>query len=121
MPFYHFSQNNSFGEFKFDEATGLTHHVVIEAETANAANEKLQAIGGYFDGVNDGIDCLCCGDRWYKTLEGKASPVPSIYGRPISEGALLNFTGWMPAGREICVHYADGKKQWHYANWNRAA
>lgn len=62
--FYHFSQNNSGGSFDFDKNDGITHHVVIEAVSAESANKKLQDIGGYFDGCDTGRDCSCCGDRW---------------------------------------------------------
>ena len=26
-------------------------------------------IGLYFDGVEQGMDCSCCGDRWYRAWE----------------------------------------------------
>ena len=29
------------------------------------ANDIAQGNGIYFNGVADGIDCDCCGDRWY--------------------------------------------------------
>lgn len=58
--FYHFSQNNSGGSFDFDENSGITHHVVIEANSADHASARAQDIGIYFDGVRDGVDCGCC-------------------------------------------------------------
>ena len=61
---YRFLQNNSFGEFK-----GL-HCVFIEAESAEEANELFLKKGiGYFDGVEKGVDCPCCGDRWERATK----------------------------------------------------
>lgn len=42
MPWFEYSQNNSGGSFVHDP----------------------QRIGLYFDGVHNGPDCHCCGDRW---------------------------------------------------------
>lgn len=47
-------------------------NVYIEAENAEEANEKALQIGIYFNGVEDGIDCPCCGDRWYPVSERDA-------------------------------------------------
>lgn len=60
MPFYEYSQNNSGGSF--DEEMG--HSVFIEAATAEEANDRAEGMGIYFNGVENGRDCPCCGDRW---------------------------------------------------------
>lgn len=60
---YEYSQNNTGGSFDVDEK--LTHRVYIEANSEEEANEKAFEMGIYFDGVYEGIDCECCGDRWY--------------------------------------------------------
>lgn len=60
--FYEFSQNNSGGRFTEDDF--LCHKVVIEASDKNEAIDKAKDMGVYFNGVDDGIDCPCCGDRW---------------------------------------------------------
>ena len=65
MKFYEFPQNNTGGEW--DKILGYT--VIIEAETPEKANEKAEEIGIYFDGVDNDIDCECCGDRWYEVDE----------------------------------------------------
>lgn len=62
--FYLYSQNNSGGSFITNE--NVAHRVFIEAKSGFDANEKAEFIGIYFDGVSDGIDCECCGDRWYE-------------------------------------------------------
>jgi hypothetical protein len=108
--FYHYSQNNSGGSFDFNEESGITHHVVIEADSAGAANARAIEIGLYWDGVGDDIDCACCGDRWYEA-SGDGDAEPMVYSRPI--GAPEHMMTWMDAGKEICVHYADGRKEWH--------
>lgn len=43
--FYHYSQNNSGGIFDFDRENGITHHVVIEAESASLADRRAESIG----------------------------------------------------------------------------
>ena len=53
-----YSQNNSNGQFVGPE------RVVVIADTPEQANELALAQGVYFDGVEKGFDCECCGDRW---------------------------------------------------------
>jgi hypothetical protein len=62
MNFYKFSQNNSGGSFDTDE--NLCQAIYIEAESEEQANQKALELGIYFNGVEEGIDCDCCGDRW---------------------------------------------------------
>ena len=61
--FYEFDQNNSGGHFVVDDK--LCHRLFIEADTREEATEKAEELGCYWDGVDKGIDCPCCGDRWY--------------------------------------------------------
>ncbi len=111
MPFFHYNQNNSGGSFAVTET--LTHHVVIEAENASEADEKLCDLGGYFNGVESGSDCSCCGDRWYPAWKDDGKPEPMVYGEKASEYLASNkFGAWMPEGRNIVVHYADGRAEW---------
>jgi hypothetical protein len=60
--YYEFRQNNSGGHFEESEDVGIT--VIIEACCFAEAKEKAEEIGIYFDGVQKGMDCPCCGDRW---------------------------------------------------------
>lgn len=62
MDFYEYHQNNSGGRFDLE----LGENVYIQATTADEANSIAQNNGIYFDGVEDGRDCQCCGDRWYE-------------------------------------------------------
>jgi hypothetical protein len=107
MPFFYFSQNNSGGTFMLTD--NLTHHVFIEADTPDEANEVFRELGGYFNGCSDGRDCPCCGDRWYPTSEGEDTPL--IYGEPLSSDPTT-VGSWLPGGRNAVVHYADGRKVW---------
>ena len=61
--FYQFDQNNSGGSFVIDDK--LCHRLFIEADNYIEAEEKAFDMGVYFDGCEKGLDCSCCGDRWY--------------------------------------------------------
>lgn len=67
--FYKFNQNNSFGKFDIDDVMGIGPIVYVEANDANSANYRAESLGIYFNGVDDGIDCPCCGDRWYNVTD----------------------------------------------------
>jgi hypothetical protein len=67
MPFYEFSQNNSGGSFRVDDK--LCHRLVIEADNEDKATQLAIHLGVYFDGVRQGRDCSCCGDRWSSCKE----------------------------------------------------
>ena len=59
--FYEFRQNNSGGAWG-----GPAMTVFIEADSGEEANSIAENNGLYFDGVGAGLDCECCGDRWYR-------------------------------------------------------
>lgn len=107
--FYTFEQNNSGGHFVLTD--DLTHFVIVEAKSEEEACEKLIALGAYFDGCEAGMDCRCCGDRWYPSCTERDTPMvkgqlPDQYGK--GEWEML----WMEPGREIVIHYENGKKEW---------
>ena len=111
--FYHFNQNNSGGSFHFDDVSGITHHVIIEADNASEANTIAELIGIYFDGCSTGRDCSCCGDRWSEVWESDTEEFPHIYGVSVQEAPNSKYTyRWMEPGKEACVHYKDGRKEW---------
>lgn len=62
--FYKFDQNNSYG--RFDVNDKVCQGLFIEADNEGEAIEKAEELGCYWDGVEEGIDCPCCGDRWSK-------------------------------------------------------
>lgn len=107
--FFDYRQNNSGGSFVFDKKRGISVNVIIEANSAKDADEIAQSKGLYFDGVSEGFDCECCGDRWYprdnyfSTEEG--DPVPSLYGTPLTEHA--SYVRW--AEPDTFIHYLDGR------------
>jgi hypothetical protein len=108
--FYEFNQNNSGGKFEFDAKRGISHWVIIEAHSAEDANDKAEALGLYFDGVDRCMDCPCCGDRWHPAWKDEAYPVPTWYGSPITEAHWItnNSQKWMD-GPEGFIHYKDGR------------
>ena len=74
MSYFKFRQNNSFGHFV---GTPL---VFVQADNADDANRIAQDYRIYFNCVADGVDCDCCGDRWYPVHDGDAQDQPSSYG-----------------------------------------
>lgn len=60
--FYQFDQNNSGGFFITNEK--VCHNLFIEADSVDEAINKAEELGCYWDGVANGQDCPCCGDRW---------------------------------------------------------
>ena len=74
MKRYNFLQNNSGGHHHDIEWSGPDdrggvegYSVFVMAESASEANALAQEYSGvYFNGVQQGLDCECCGDRWYE-------------------------------------------------------
>lgn len=109
MRWYEYTQNNSGGGFEVTE--NLAHRLFIEAEGGEEADLKAQRLGVYFDGCDEGVDCPCCGDRWYHGQEVK---YPLDYG----DGLVFNSVeshaqfladryGW--TSPDAYIHYANGK------------
>lgn len=113
LKFYHYCQNNSGGTFVLDKETGITHHVIIQAASAAEADAKAENIGLYWNGVDMGRDCHCCGDRWYRLSnswsdidEGKKTPM--VYSSPASSYKDM----FIKAPYAVAVHYYDGRIEW---------
>ena len=112
--FYTYRQNNTGGDFIVDPEAGISVQVIVEADSLDEANTRAETIGLYFDGVRDGMDCGCCGDRWY-TPWGEGNEVPcDQVGRPLVEvkpdptyGGQTNWAGELP---DTFVHLKDGRK-----------
>ena len=60
--FYLFDQNNSYGKFVVNDK--VCHRLFIEADSEETAYSVAESLGCYWYGVDAGIDCPCCGDRW---------------------------------------------------------
>lgn len=106
--FYTFMQNNSGGSFICD-AAGITGIVIIEARDENHAIERAENIGLYFNGVSDGLDCACCGDRW-NTPWDEGTDEPMRYDKPV-RGEKVD-TAWMGSKPETAIHHIDGRIEW---------
>lgn len=77
--FYAFRQNNSGGVWK---APAIA--VVVEADSAGEANRLAESNGLYFNGVRDGRDCECCGDRWFRQHYDEGDQVPTVWDEVIN-------------------------------------
>ena len=77
MKRYTYTQNNSAGFFTQPEWHGPESlggvegtNIWIMAEDHHEANGlALEHSNIYFDGCEEGKDCDCCGDRWYRMEE----------------------------------------------------
>lgn len=107
MAWYHFRQNNSGGSFVYDEANGISVHVLIEAEDYKAANDRAEDIGLYFDGRGD---CPYCGNRWCEQYdESDGDEEPCVYGTPVGEYFAQYPLVWGDGPNDCYVHPREGK------------
>lgn len=102
LGFYAFCQNNSGGYF--ETSANVAHTVYIEAENWEHANTRAEEIGIYFDGVSAGLDCRCCGDRWYDMWR---TDTPIHLVNTIEEHARERVGGMF--SKEARVHYLNGE------------
>jgi hypothetical protein len=105
MGFYTFSQNNSGGVFDIDD--NIREWVIIEGNDMNEILDRANDIGIYFDGMSKGIDCSCCGDRWYWP-QGGIGDEPVMYYQRVATHPFKY--------ANVVIHYKDGTKQ--YAKWS---
>jgi hypothetical protein len=118
VKFFEFRQNNTGGSFEFDADAGISVHVIIEADSGEDANRRAKLIGLYFDGVDEGQDCPCCGDRWYGAWSSEGTDTPMIYRTPVQDVVFGggwdagHATRWMSGDEpEVYVHFANGTVQ----------
>lgn len=107
--FYTFNQNNSGGHFRYDEQRGITQYVIVEAIDCNHAISRAESIGLYFDGVEEGNDCSCCGDRWYRPYADEAHDEPMIYDTPVAAYDRGKSLFFKKDQKEIAVHYLNNR------------
>lgn len=74
MSIYRYRQNNTGGSF-----IGPVN-IDVEASSPGEADEKALTLGIYFDGIDKGLDCDCCGDRWYRASEYSIETEPPELG-----------------------------------------
>lgn len=60
--FFTYLQNNSGGRLINNDEAGVCECVIIEADSAEEASDKLYKIGKAVDNFHD--CCPCCGGRW---------------------------------------------------------
>ena len=90
----------------------VSDYVLIQARNGAHADERAEEIGIYFNGVDDGMDCECCGDRWYPTkyADNKGDETPRVYNRPPDDESATRI---YPIGCDKPVSIADAlKKSW---------
>lgn len=105
--YFCYDQNNSGGDFRFDDQKGISAMVIVAARDAREADNRAEQIGLYFDGAGD---CGCCGDRWYQQY-GDGYDTPMIYeSMDIEQWTTIPFfVKWMGPDRpEVYVHEYDG-------------
>ncbi len=96
--YYEFRQNNSGGSFHKPAVV-----VYVEALDAKHANSRAEELGIYFDGVEQGSDCSCCGDRWHAADEYYSSDTePTEY--------VLEYSGWGTEKVPEAVKYRLGEE-----------
>jgi len=85
MKWYQYRQNNSGGQF--DQNKYVSRYVLIQARNGVHADKRAEKIGIYFDGVENGYDCECCGDRWHPCFGDRGDESPMVYDRPPNDEA----------------------------------
>lgn len=108
---YTFNQNNSGGSFHIDKKTGITVVVIVEADSAEEANDRAENIGLYFDGIGD---CPCCGDRWCSQCDDdEGTKEPKIYGMSVTDYVRQEERYlWAEKGFNVVLHPKKGPFRW---------
>lgn len=109
LKWFEYRQNNSGGSFTYDPQNGISVNVYIQAQDAREADYKAEAIGLYWDGCQSGMDCDCCGDRWYPQNRywGDGDPVDEVPGPDEPFDEEQHWHKWID-GYETFVHRYDG-------------
>lgn len=106
---YEYNQNNSGGTHVYDDNRGLSECVFIEADSAKEADRYAKSIGIYFEGVDSGRDCDCCGDRWYRQAwwGGDDNKGKNLDELRETINTVLKYR-WRTDGNAIYIHFKDG-------------
>ena len=90
---YGFRQNNSGGYF----TSPAEMIIVVAAKNENHALETAGKAGLYLHGVQLGLDCECCGDRWSNyASEFENAADAKAYAESVS-GLKTQYSGDVPA------------------------
>lgn len=100
------TQNNPGGKFIVNK--NICYNLFIEANSLLEAKIKAETLGCYWDGVEIGYDCPCCGDRWDRPID--AITFPRFHGSNNIEEYAQNladkYGGWTTPDARI--FYLDG-------------
>jgi hypothetical protein len=107
--FYEYCQNNSGGGFDTDD--NLTHRIIVEATSENEAIRIGKNLGIYFNGCDEGLDCDCCGDRWYHPHEVRLN-----FGSFSQDEALAVGKEYQGTVCDTAKPYKDRTKDFHFQN-----
>ena len=110
---YKFRQNNSGGNFIVDDK--VCHFLYIETNNFSKAVSIAENLGCYWNGVEKGIDCPCCGDRWSK-WDNQPIDFDDNNSKSIEEYAqkMSNKYGWTyPDAR---IYYKNGDVKEIFSN-----
>lgn len=88
--YFRYRQNNSGGEFLENKPRGIGPLLWIEATDVKKSVCKAEEMGLYFNGVERGVDCPCCGDRWTIPLIGKDEVIQGKYDSIITETVFIH-------------------------------
>lgn len=111
--FYTYRQNNSGGSFVYDKTKGISINVIVEANSKEEADNKAEQIGLYWNGVEEGYDCGCCGDRW-SNFYIETKDTPQVWDQDVSTEYKTDYI-WMKNKEEVFIHYLDGRVIGHIA------
>lgn len=98
--FYCYRQHNSGKHWVINE--NVTINVIIEANSTEDADNKAKKLGIYFNGVNQGVDCSCCGDRWDDSEGYSATTRPDSFIRSAAHYDQNN----VEIGQPYCYVYS---------------
>lgn len=80
MKYFELTQNNSFGDWEFDN--NICHRMIVEADSEDQAFSILTQLGvpfcnesGKFADYDDCGCCPCCGHRWSESLSELIFPM----------------------------------------------
>lgn len=104
LNWYEFTQNNSDGYFVVDK--NVCHRMLIEAASFDEAIEKAEKLGCYWGGVNNGLDCPCCEDRWNRYWEEAINL--NNYDGDIRAYAQDKADNWGWTSPDTRIFYANG-------------
>ena len=110
LKWFNFNQNNSGGSFITNDS--VCHRVFIEATDEGEATDKALSLGVYFNGVDEGEDCECCGGRWYEPYD----PVELLPEHTIEQYAQLLADKWGWTEPDAYLYRADGTKTSIFTN-----